>query len=74
MIKMIKIYYIVIFLVSLIIAIGAMFIIYYIISEVETERTKILGSFYKIPTFYVKWLSEKCGKYVNKVQVKFIII
>lgn len=36
--------------------------------EVELDRTKVLGSFYAIPNFYVKWLSQKCDTFLNKIQ------
>lgn len=36
--------------------------------KVELDRTKILGSFYAIPNYYVKWLSERCGTFLNKMQ------
>ena len=38
------------------------------IDKVILEKTKILDSFYKIPTFYVKYLSEMCGSFIVKLQ------
>lgn len=39
-----------------------------IISKVEMEKTKILESFYRIPLFYVKYLSDLCGSFIIKLQ------
>jgi len=60
--------YIVVYVVAILISISSVIIIYCFLVQVELDRTKILGSFYAIPNYYVKWLSERCGTFLNKMQ------
>lgn len=39
-----------------------------LISKIEQEKTKILESFYRIPLYYVKYLSDLCGMFITKLQ------
>ena len=63
-----SIVYIVTLLISVLIGVVVTIFVYKILSKVEAERTKILGSFYKIPQYYVKWLSKKCRDFTNQMQ------
>lgn len=45
-----------------------------LLSRVESERKNILLSFYHIPTYYVKFLSTKCGKFLSNHNVIFFNI
>lgn len=38
------------------------------LGKVQIERQKILYSLYKLPVFYIKWLSEVCGRFLIKLQ------
>lgn len=42
------------------------YIIYYLISKVDEDRTKILVAFYEIPHSYLNKLTEQCLNYVEK--------
>ena len=63
--KYLFIYY---YLLLILICIVFITLVYNIIDKVEKERTKILFSFYEIPTSYLNKLTEKCLKYVEKFE------
>eukprot|EP00340_Litonotus_pictus_P003312 CAMPEP_0170524284 /NCGR_PEP_ID=MMETSP0209-20121228/9713_1 /TAXON_ID=665100 ORGANISM="Litonotus pictus, Strain P1" /NCGR_SAMPLE_ID=MMETSP0209 /ASSEMBLY_ACC=CAM_ASM_000301 /LENGTH=1055 /DNA_ID=CAMNT_0010812863 /DNA_START=81 /DNA_END=3245 /DNA_ORIENTATION=+ len=56
------------YIVSLVIYTITVLTITYMLSKVERERQRILHSFYKLPLYYVKWLSELCGRFIIKIQ------
>jgi hypothetical protein len=61
--------YIVVYVIAILISLSSVIIIYCFLVQVELDRTKILGSFYAIPNYYVKWLSERCGTFLNKMHI-----
>ena len=44
-------------------------IIYYNLTRVDIDRTKILGAFYEIPQYYVNKLYERCMNFIEKLNV-----
>lgn len=56
------------FIISIFIYIVFSIIITILLNKVKAERTKILQSFYRIPLYYVKWLSELSGRFIIKLQ------
>ena len=58
--------------VNFLISIIGLFLIYKRITSIELERTKMLKSFYKIPKFYLKNLSNKSKIFIQKIE-KYIV-
>ena len=54
--------------VNFLISIIGLFLIYKRITSIELERTKMLKSFYKIPKFYLKNLSNKSKIFIQKIE------
>lgn len=66
-------YYLVVFtiffIVCIFLSILLTIIIYYNLTRVDIDRTKILGAFYEIPQYYVNKLYERCMNFIEKLNV-----
>lgn len=59
-------------IVNFILSIIVIVLMYQSITSIETERTKMLKSFYKIPKFYLRNLATKSKIFIQKIE-KYII-
>lgn len=66
--KQIKTNQIIFFIIIMPINLLSYFILINLLNNVEKGRRKILFSFYKIPKYYIKWLSELCSSFLYKIQ------
>ena len=65
--------FIIFFTVCIFISISFTIIIYLNLTRVDVDRTKILGAFYEIPTYYVNSLYERSMKFLEKFDVNIIL-
>ena len=61
--------FVIFFIICIILSILFTIIIYINLTKVDIDRTKILGAFYEIPTYYVNKLNERCLKFLEKFDV-----
>ena len=45
-----------------------------LLNKVDSDRRRILGSFYEIPDFYLRHLKELCDRYTEKLTVIIIYL